>query len=172
LILSAFIVVHLSALILWTLPPCQIKDRFIKPFHYYMLPLGLWQWWAIFAPDPIRETTLLDAEVVDCKGMRYVHEFPRIAELSWWQKIPRYRQPKYAGNMASDEFLAARRFAARHAVRQLGLGPESFPVWVSMYYQVKPTPAPGTTELTDAMAPPRVQLVDRYQFDSIKEVRR
>jgi len=162
---------HLLALILWTIPPCQIKERFIKPYHYYMLPLGLWQWWAIFAPDPIRETMVLDAEVVDCKGMRYMHEFPRIGELSWWNKIPRYRQPKFTSNMSSDEYVTARRFTARHAVRRLGLGPESFPVWVSLYYQIKPSPLPGTSAVADPMAPPRIQLVDRFQFDSIKEVR-
>ena len=37
-----------------------------------------------------------------------------------------------------------REFTARHAVRQLGLGPEAFPLWVSLYYQIKDSPPPGT----------------------------
>ena len=49
-----------------------------------MLPLGLWQWWAMFAPEPINETFVLDAEVIDAKGMRHIHEFPRIGDLPWY----------------------------------------------------------------------------------------
>ncbi len=171
LVISAFVIFHLSALIIWTIPPCQVKERFSKPFQYYMLPLGIWQWWAIFAPDPIRETTLLDAEVVDCKGMRYLHEFPRIGELSMWNKIARYRQPKFTSNVSSEEYARQRRFTARHAVRQLGMGPEAFPLWVSLYYQVKASPLPGTMAVADPMAAPQIQLIDRFEFASLKEVR-
>ncbi len=64
-----------------------------------------------------------------------------------------------------------REFTARHAVRQLGLGPEAFPLWVSLYYQIKATPPPGTTAVADPMAPPRIQMIERYQFASMKEVR-
>ncbi len=104
LIVSAFVIFHLSAICLWTMPPCYIKDH-LEPFYrYYVLPTGMWQWWAIFAPDPVRDTMVLDAEIVDAKGMRHIYEFPRIAELPWWQKIPRYRQPKFTGNMAKPEY--------------------------------------------------------------------
>src|SRR5262249_28037627 len=131
--ISAFVIFHISALTIWTMPHCAIKERFQEPFRYYMLPLGLWQWWAIFAPDPILNTMVLEAEIVDSKGMRHVYEFPRIGELSWWQKIARYRDPKFAANMAVGEYGRHREFTARHAVRQLGLGSESFPMWVSLY---------------------------------------
>ena len=79
-----------------------------QPFYrYYVLAHGMWQWWAIFAPDPVRNTIVLDAEIVDAKGMRHIFEFPRIAELPWWQKIARYRQPKFTGNMANPEYFVA-----------------------------------------------------------------
>src|SRR5438309_11626414 len=143
LVVSAFVIVHLSALMLWTMPPCAIKERFQAPYRYYMLPLGLWQWWAIFAPDPVRSTLMLDAEVVDAKGMRHVYEFPRIGDLPWWQKIPRYRNPKFTANMGIEEYAKQHEFTARHAVRQLGLGAEAFPVWVSLYFTMKDPPPPG-----------------------------
>ncbi len=79
LVISAFVIFHLSALIIWTSPACYIKDSLQNPvFQYYVLPLGLWQWWAIFAPDPVRDTVVLDAEVVDAKGIRHIYEFPRL----------------------------------------------------------------------------------------------
>jgi hypothetical protein len=168
--ISAFVIFHLSALAIWTNPPCAIKERFQTHFRYYMLPLGLWQWWAIFAPEPMRNTMMLDAEVVDAKGMRHVYEFPRIGDLSWWEKIPRYRNPKFTANMANEEYSKHREFTARHAVRQLGLGPEAFPVWVSLYYEIKDAPPPGTG-VADPLAPTRIHVVDRFQFGSQKEVR-
>jgi hypothetical protein len=168
--LSAFVLFHLSALMVWTMPQCALKASVQGPYRYYVLPLGLWQWWAIFAPDPVRNTMVLSAEVVDARGMRHTYEFPRLAELPWWQKVGRYRQPKFTSNLLGDEHKRQREFTARHAVRQLGLGAESFPVWVSLFVDIKDSPPPGTGH-SDPMAPTRVEVVERYSFASLKEVR-
>jgi hypothetical protein len=170
LFVSAFVIFHLSAICLWTMPPCFIKGHLEPYFKYYVLPTGVWQWWAIFAPEPVRDTMVLDAEIVDAKGMRHIHEFPRLAELPWWQKIPRYREPKFTGNMASPEYYTSRKFVARYAARQMDLRPESFPVWVSLYYQIKDTPPPGATAVSDPMAPTRIHMLERFEFASIEEV--
>jgi hypothetical protein len=172
LAVSAFVIFHLSALSVWTMPPCYIKEHVEGFYKYYVLPTGMWQWWAIFAPDPVRDTIMLDAEIVDAKGMRHIYEFPRLAELPWWQKIALYRQPKFTGNMASPEYLVSRKFTARYAARQIGLQQESFPLWVSLYYQVKDTPPPGTTAVSDPMAPPRIAMLERFEFASIEEVQK
>jgi hypothetical protein len=172
LIVSAFVLFHLSAICLWTTPHSYIKAH-LEPFYkYYVLPTGVWQWWAIFAPDPVRDTLVLDAEIVDAKGMRHIYEFPRIAELPWWDKMARYRQPKFTGNMSNAEYEGSRKFAARYAARNLDLEPTAFPVWVSLYYQVKESPAPGTTAVSDPMAPARIQMIERFEFASIQEVKR
>jgi hypothetical protein len=170
LVISAFVLFHLSALAIWTMPPCYIKERYAKAYHRYMLPLGLWQWWAMFAPNPVRETAVVEAEVIDAKGMRHLHEFPKIGDLPWWQKIPRYRNPKFNNNMSNNEYAKSRQFSARHAVRQLGLTSEAFPVWVSLYYKVNATPPPGTAT-ADPMAPARIDMLERFQFASVEEVR-
>ena len=168
--ISAFVLFHLSALVMWTMPQCAIKALCQTPYRYYVLPLGLWQWWSIFAPDPMRQSMVLNAEVVDAKGMRYTYEFTRLGDLSWWQKYPRYRNCKFTANMLTDEYKTHRTFTARHAVRQLGLSEEAFPMWVSLYVEIKDTPPPGTGA-SDPMATPRVEVVDRFQFASLKEVR-
>ena len=59
----------------------------MSPYRYYMLPLGLWQWWAIFAPDPLRENRVLEAEVIDAKRLIHIYEFTKIGDLSLWRKI-------------------------------------------------------------------------------------
>lgn len=172
--ISAFVVFHLSGLALWTMPNCAIKAQCIGPFHYYMLPLGLWQWWAIFAPDPLRQSIVLDAEVIDARGMRYTYEFTRLGDLPWWQKWPRYRNCKFTANMLANEYKGQRVSTARHAVRELikehRLGDEAFPLAVCLYIEAKEAPPPGTG-VSDPMASPRVEVVDRFQFASMKEVR-
>jgi hypothetical protein len=173
-VVSAFVIFHLSALAMWTMPHCAIKARCQAPYYYYVLPLGLWQWWAIFAPDPVRNTLVLNAEVVDAKGMRYIYEFPRIGDLTWWQKFGRYRNPKFTNNMLIGEYKGHRTFTARHAVRELlkqnSLNEESFPLLVSLYIDIKDSPPPGAGA-SDPMATSRVEVVDRFEFASIKEVR-
>jgi hypothetical protein len=170
LAISAFVIFHLSALIIWTLPHCAIKDRFIAPYKYYVLPLGIWQWWAIFAPDPVRDNQILEAEVIDAKGIRHIHEFTKIGDMPWWQKIFRYRDAKFTGNMMNPEYIKQRALTARHAVRQLGLEENLFPLWVTLYVKISGTPPAGTVDI-DPMAPPRIEVLERVEFASLKEVR-
>jgi hypothetical protein len=118
----------------------------------------------------MRQSLVLNAEVVDAKGMRHSYQFPRLADLSWWEKYPRYRNCKFTVNMLSDEYKTHRAFTARHAVRQLGLGEDAFPLWVGLSVEMTNAPPPGTGA-SDPMATPRIELVDRFQFASLKEVR-
>jgi hypothetical protein len=169
-VISSFVLFHLFAVSVWTLPACAIKDRFAGPLHYYILPLGIWQWWAIFAPEPVRENHLLEAEVIDAKGLIHIYEFPKLGDLSWWERISRYRHPKFTGNMIQGgEYSRLREFAARHVVRQLGLGDDAFPLNVSLYVRVTAGPPPGSA-VADPMSPARIQMIERYQFASLKEV--
>ena len=140
------------------------------PYKYYILPLGIWQWWAIFAPEPVRDNQILEAEVIDAKGIRHIHEFTKIGDMPWWQKMVRYRDPKFTANMMSGEYIKQRALTARHVVRQLGLTEDAFPLWVSLYVKVSGTPPAGTVD-TDLMTPPRIEVLERVEFASLKEVR-
>ncbi len=121
--------------------------------------------------DPMRENRILEAEVIDAKRLIHVYEFTSIADLSWYEKLTRYRHPKFTDNMiAGGEYATHREFTARHAVRQLGLGEDAFPVTVSLYARITDTP-PAGTPVADPMIPPRVHMIDRYQFASLEEVR-
>jgi hypothetical protein len=170
MVISAFVIFHLSALMIWTMPNCALKAQFQSSYQYYVVPLGLWQWWAIFAPDPIRNSMTLNAEVVDARGMRHDYPFTRLGDLSWWQKIPRYRNCKFTANMAIDEYAKHREFTARHVVRELGMGADAFPLWVSLYLEIKDSPPVGSG-VSDPMASPRVHVLERFQFQSLKEVK-
>ena len=76
--ISAFLVLHLGATVFWVMPPSPIKPMGMSLVRWYMLPLGLWQYWGMFAPDPQRDTFLLEAEVVGRPGAPACFLFSRI----------------------------------------------------------------------------------------------
>src|SRR5438874_2588471 len=78
--ISAFVVVHMSATLVWVMPGCPIRGRCFNLASYYILPLGLWQYWGMFAPDPMSHTFTLEAEVVDANGLRSRFVFPKLAD--------------------------------------------------------------------------------------------
>lgn len=169
LAISTFLVFHLTATVVWNIPNSPLRQCLLPAFQRYMLPLGLWQSWWMFAPDPMRVTAVLESEVIDAQGMRHIHEFPRVAALPWWQKLPRFRHPKFTCNLMLDEFAVQREFTARHVVRQLAMKPEAFPVHVSLYCQIKEPPTPGQP-FADPSAPVRLHSLGNYDFASIDEV--
>jgi hypothetical protein len=170
LAISAFLVFHLTATVVWNIPDSPLRRWLTPAFQRYMLPLGLWQCWWMFAPDPMRVTAVLESEVIDAQGKRHIHEFPRVAGLPWWQKLPRFRHPKFTCNLMLDEFAAQREFTARHVVRQLAMKPEAFPVHVSLYCQIKEPPAPGQA-IVEHSSPVRLHSLGNYDFASINEVK-
>lgn len=170
LVISAFLVVHMSATLIYVFPQCAIRERFIIPACCYLLPLGLWQYWGMFCPDPARNNFTLEAEVVDAHGLQHSFAFPKLADYHGLSTIVHFRHSKYAGNLGGSDTQINRQFAARHAVRSLGLGPDAFPLNVSLIYQVWLSPDPGGPPF-DPMTPPQPHTLARFYFESINEVR-
>ncbi len=171
LAISAFLIFHLTATFGWVIPQSPLRDFLVPPFRAYMLPLGLWQSWWMFAPDPMSATALLECEVIDAKGMRHLYQFPKIADLPWWKKMPRFRHPKFTCNLLLDEYAAQRESTSRYVLRQLALSKELYPVRLHLYCRVWDAPPPGQTSM-DPMKRPRLQSISSYEFDSPQEVRR
>ncbi|MBX6313346.1 MAG: hypothetical protein IRY99_10595 [Isosphaeraceae bacterium] len=168
LFLSAVVATHLAAVVLCNLPDCAIKQRCGGWIAYYLLPLGLDQGWGMFAPDPGRVTVALEAIAVDDKGRTYTFSFPRVADLSPWQGIPKFRHSKYQNEINHKTRAAQREFAARHVVRRLGLKEADFPVLVQLYFQVRMSPPPGGPP-ADPMAEPTREIIDTFRFPSLQE---
>ena len=69
--------------------------------------------------------------------------FPKMTDFSVWRAIPRVRHSKFASNCGVADNVAIREFAVRHAIRQLAIPAEAFPVEAELLYQVRETPPPG-----------------------------
>ena len=167
--ISGFLAVHLAAIVVWNLPFCAIRVKTIDLAIKYIYPLGLWQNWTMFAPNPIQNTLMLEALAVDKNGMLYNFAFPKMADFSIAQGVPRVRHSKFSSYFASDEFPVLREVGARHVVRSLNLPPEVFPVEVELRFVVRETPPAGT--VPDPMAPTRILTVKQYLFPTWEEAR-
>ena len=168
---SAFLVVHLAATCIWVLPECPLRVASSPALSYYVLPLGLWDYWGMFAPDPVRDTVTLEADVVDARGLRYAFAFPKLADYSRLAGVPRFRHSKFAANLGIGEAKLCRELTTHHVVRQLSLPKEAFPVDVRLIYQVRNTPPPGGPP-ADPMTPTYPYVLDTYHIASHDEVTR
>jgi hypothetical protein len=136
----------------------------------YILPLGMGQYWDMFAPDPMRDSIALEADVVDSRGLRYGFAFPRAADYPIWSAVPKFRHPKFAANLADPECQANREVTAHYVVRQLGLPARAFPVDVALIYQVR-TPSPPGGPPADPMTPTYPRVLATLHFARPEEVR-
>jgi hypothetical protein len=167
--ISAFLLVHLGGLAVWNMPICPIRDRLVPVYQYYMCPLGLWQNWTMFAPEPVKNTTSLQAIAVDKNGFMYQFAFPKMVDFSWLEGVTRVRHSKFAANVGTEGYPEFREIAARHVVRALELPPEVFPVDVEVQYLVKMSPPPGT--VPDPMVVPIVHPIKAFRFPTWQEAR-
>ncbi|MGE3817881.1 MAG: hypothetical protein AB7I30_00450 [Isosphaeraceae bacterium] len=167
--ISAFVVFHLGATVLWILPDCPIRRQTAWLISYYVQPLGMLQYWGMFAPDPVRDTLTLEAEAIDAQGLRHGFVFERVADHSWWEGVPRYRHSKFVANLAIHELEFNRVIAARQVARALALPASAYPLTVSLFHRVVVTPVPGGPP-PDPMTPSHTRLMGIYPILDQKEV--
>ena len=71
----------------------------------YVLPLGFWSQWNMFAPNPPISNNYLEAEVTFADGERATWRFPRVDQMGFFE---RYRGERYR-KWASERVVAAGR---------------------------------------------------------------
>ncbi len=166
---SAFLAIHLFAVVIINLPPSAIRQALIMPAIFYLIPIGLDQAWGMFAPNPVMHTNTLEVMTVDNNGIRRTFAFPKMTDFSIWRAMPRVRHSKYASNCGLERHTAIREYAVRHAIRQLGIPGDAFPVTAELSYQVIETP-PIDAPARDPLKPPTQQVLQTYQFPTLAEV--
>lgn len=169
LLISAFLVFHLMAVVVINLPPSALRQRLFWPVTHYLLPIGLDQAWGMFAPNPVLHPMTLEAMTVDKNGIQRVFVFPKMTDFTLWERMPRVRHSKFAANCGVAHNVAMREFAVRHAIRQLKIPADAFPVDAELIYQIRETPPPGEPA-RDPMKPPVPQTIQAYRFPSLAEV--
>ena len=168
--ISAFLTAHLAALAAYNMPQCALRERMYPVASKYLIPLGLWQSWAMFAPNPTECEMTLEAITLDARGISRSFVFTKMSDLSILRAAPRVRHSKYAANIGDEINGAFRECAARHVVRQLKIPDDAYPVEVELYYQVRETPPFGSGPV-DPMKPPVPRTLKTYRFASPEDIK-
>lgn len=169
LFVSAFLAFHLGLVLVINLPPSLLRERLFWGVMHYLVPLGLDQSWAMFAPNPVQNAMTMEVMTTDKDGIQRTYAFPKMTDFSAWQAIPRVRHSKFSSVCGQPGNTAHREFATRYAVRQLKIPPSSFPVEAELNYQVVETPPPGASP-RDPLRPPVPSSLATYRFPSMAEV--
>jgi hypothetical protein len=169
---SAFVLAHLFALVVWNLPSqVLLRQRLIPTLDWYMQPTGLWQDWGMFAPDPGKASVALEAVTVDRHGVLRTYTFPKLTGLSVPAAAWRFRHAKYASVIAHESSAAHREFAARTVLRRLDIDPRAYPVDVQLLYRMRETPPPGEPPAEGPGSDePTEALIATFRFPNRAEV--
>lgn len=168
--ISAFLIAHLAALAVYNLPACFLRERLFPYASTYLIPLGLWQTWAMFAPNPTQCEMTVEAIAIDSTGIQRSFAFAKMTDFSLLRAAPRVRHSKYASNLGDESCSAIRECAARHVVRQLQIPEDAFPVQVELFHQVRETPPLGEGPI-DPMKPTIPRTIKTYRFESVEDIR-
>ncbi len=96
-VLNAFIVTHIFAILVWSLPT---EMKFKVPVNLFFEPYfsltGLWQGWDMFAPNPRNLQIRMDVKVTFRDQSEKVWDFPRMETLGFYERFQKERFRKWA----------------------------------------------------------------------------
>ena len=145
LIISTFIFVHISALVLWCASPFPLYWSIVPVFKPYITFLGFWNQWKMFS-HPKTYNIYLTADVVLSNGKILEWNFPRMEKIDCLTRIGKERYRKWAHEYVNENNLA-RPDACRFIARKLNDGTAK-PVkvmlvrhwsWIRLPYDHTPT---------------------------------
>jgi hypothetical protein len=102
-VISAFIVITLLAVMTANLPTSRLQDLLLSAGHRYIYGTGLDQNWGVFSPDPRRVTIQVRADVTYADGSKTSWEIPRRNPVVG--AYVDYRWLKWAEYVVSPEFI-------------------------------------------------------------------
>ena len=117
LVLTAAMAVLVVCVALWNLPPGRPRDEVRPVVGRVLLPLGLDQDWALFAPDPRQFSVGLSARVTLADGTERVWLPPTDGVLL--EPYRSYRWQKYVERVRADDYSGLWEPTARWVARQV-----------------------------------------------------
>ncbi len=135
---NIFIIFHIFFLGLWISPPFLLRNILVQHVSPYILWLGLWQNWDMFAPSTYNTNSMLLADIKFQDGTHTTWEFPRPAQSHQYQK-GRYGQ--WRDFIRMDGYSLAWPDTTRFIAR-LHKNPQSPPSVISLIRYWEPIPPP------------------------------
>ncbi len=146
LVVSALIVAHAAAVILWLLPASRARGAVAGVADRYINYAGVWQSWGMFAPEPANLNLYVHARIDYRDGSQRTWSFPRMNQLDFVTRYRLERYRKYEEYAHLDGYGAIWPDLARWVARQHNDNPANPPVAVTLirtWWEVPPPPANG-----------------------------
>ena len=151
-VMSAFLLLLIAFMAIQCIPPKfflvsavggeSLVSRLSSKVTPYAVAIGLFQAWSMFAPNPKRENTYVDAEITYRDGRKHLWVFPQMHELGYFERYAKERYRKFSNErLVVKENAALWPDAARYIAR-LNADASNPPqiVKLSNYRCVIPTP--------------------------------
>lgn len=142
---TAGILAYAWAVLLWMIPDNPSRNRLIQPLRPIVMYLGLWQSFVVFSPNPRPYNLSVTAEIKYDDGSVSTWHYPRMDQLSYFDRIQKERYRKYGlEHLAADKDKYLRPDFARYLAR-MHATPGKHPVEISLirhWVQILP-PAQG-----------------------------
>jgi hypothetical protein len=146
LAITAFLIWNLFAIVTWCVPlesPLIARARaFVRP---YLVDIGLFQKWDMFAPDPSKINNYVGALIVYHDGTGALWTFPRMEKLGYIDKYLNERYRKYANDCLFLDANAGLWPDAARYIARLNNRPENPVESVALvrYWWIVPPPGPN-----------------------------
>ena len=156
---SAFLLFHLIAITCWSLPiQSPLINAWKKSFRPYLVWSGLFQSWDMFAPTPKSTQGYIEALIIHKSGEVTPWKFPRMEQLSIFERYWQERYRKYAEILRETNNVALWPDAARH-LAWLNKDPRNPPEMVILVRHWSDIPA----QLNAPRPPEHVQIFYEYK---------
>lgn len=119
-LLTVLIAVLAAAVTVWNIPPGKPRDAVRPAAARVLLPIGLDQDWALFAPDPRAFSVGVYARVTYADGRTRILVPPHNGHLL--SPYRTYRWQKYVERLRADDFQGLWEPTARWIAREAGAG--------------------------------------------------
>ena len=162
--ISAFLLFHLIVIVSGAIPAdfflvnALHAKGFLTAFTDGLAPYakteGLQVGWSMFAPNPSRDNTYIDAEITYRNGRKQVWSFPQMQELGYFDRYMKERYRKFAEERLwvkenSALWPDATRYIAR--LNADASNPPQSVKLVAYRFVIPPLPPPGETPPTERM---------------------
>ena len=161
-LVNLFIIFHLLALGFWSMPGSPLRRRLVRPFEPYVLKLGLWHVWDMFAPTPLMTNFRCEAEILYEDGSENKWEFPRMEKMGLFEKIPKERYRKWTERVRTDSYAVIWDDTARWIARNHSENKTNPPIEVRLvrFWGEIPPPKPGDYQ----PIPKEFEMLNRHVF--------
>jgi hypothetical protein len=103
-LIVAFVIFHIVAISIFAIPidflPLRALRNLLAP---YMVCIGMTESWDTFAPNPKATEQFLKAIVFRASGQTETYSFPRMEELSLWERYRKERYRKFVESLLCSE---------------------------------------------------------------------